>query len=105
MVHQMALYEEYFKAFKERKKTVEVRLYDEKRRKIKVGDTIKFIQVPERNETLQVIVTELKSYETFQAMYEDIPFKDFDCEGWTMEEMMDGTYEIYTSEQEKNGEP
>ena len=34
-------------------------------------------------------------------MYEDIPFKDFDCEGWTMSEMVDGTYEIYSLEQEK----
>lgn len=35
-------------------------------------------------------------------MYEDITFKDFDCEGWTMEEMLYGTYEIYSSEQEKH---
>lgn len=33
-------------------------------------------------------------------MYNDIPFKEFDCEGWTMKEMLDSTYEIYTPEQE-----
>ncbi|MED4081412.1 hypothetical protein P4637_00335 [Halalkalibacterium halodurans] len=33
-------------------------------------------------------------------MYKEIPFEAFDCEGWTMDEMLDGTYEIYTSEQE-----
>jgi len=36
-------------------------------------------------------------------MYENIPFQDFDCEGWSMKEMIAGTYEIYTPEQEING--
>ncbi|MFD1851421.1 ASCH domain-containing protein [Oceanobacillus bengalensis] len=101
MIHQMGLYGEYFKSIKEGKKKVEVRLNDEKRRKIKVGDTIEFTKVPEQDEILQVTVTELKIYDTFQVMYEDIPFQDFDCEGWTMKEMVDGTYEIYTPVQEK----
>jgi len=34
-------------------------------------------------------------------MYEDIPFKDLDCEGWTMEAMINRTYEIYSPKQEK----
>ncbi|WP_456278914.1 ASCH domain-containing protein [Bacillus sp. AK128] len=101
MIHQMGLYGEYFNSIKDGKKTVEVRLYDEKRRKIRVGDTIEFIKVPEQDETIKVQVTNLKIYDTFQAMYEDIPFKDFDCEGWTMKELIDGTYEIYSPEQEK----
>ncbi len=46
-------------------------------------------------------VIELKTYDTFKEMYEDIPFKKFDCEGWTMKKMMDGTYDIYTSDQER----
>lgn len=101
MVHQMGLYGEYFSSIKVGKKMVEVRLNDDKRRKIKVGDTIEFIKAPKNNETLRAQVAELRKYDTFKEMYEDIPFKDFDCEGWTMEEMIKGTYEIYTPEQEK----
>lgn len=97
----MGIYGEYLHAIKEGKKKVEVRLNDEKRRKIKVGDTIEFIKVPEQNETLKVQVIEHRKYNTFKAMYEDIPFEDFDCKGWTMEEIVKGTYEIYTPEQEK----
>lgn len=97
----MGLYGEYFNSIKEGKKKVEVRLNDEKRRKIKVGDTIEFIKVPEQDETMKVQVIDIKIYDTFQSMYKDIPFKDFDCEGWTMKEMIDGTYEIYSPEQEK----
>ncbi|KQL50386.1 hypothetical protein AN964_22220 [Heyndrickxia shackletonii] len=100
-MHQMGLYGEYFEAIKKGKKKVEVRLNDEKRRKIKIGDTIKFIKVPEQDETLQVQVTELRTYNTFKEMYESIPFEDFDCEGWSMEEMVNGTYDIYTPEQER----
>lgn len=99
--HQMGLNGEYFSSIKEGKKTVEVRLNDEKRRKIKVGDTIAFLKVPEKNETLKVQVTSLRTYATFEAMYNEISFKEFDCEGWTMKEMVDGTYEIYSPEQER----
>ncbi len=34
-------------------------------------------------------------------MYQDPPIHLFNCEDWTMTEMIDGTYEIYTKEQEK----
>lgn len=97
----MGLLREYFKPIKEGKKKIEVRLNDEKRRKIKVGDFIEFIKVPEQDETLKVQVTKLRNYATFQAMYEDIPFQDFDCEGWIMAEMVEGTYKTYSPVQEK----
>jgi len=98
----MGLYGEYFQSIKEGKKIVEVRLNDEKRRSIRVGDSIEFIKVPQQDEILKVQVSDLRKYDTFEAMYKDISFKNFDCEGWTMKEMIDGTYEIYTPEQEKD---
>lgn len=101
MIHQMGLYGEYFEAIKTGEKQVEVRLHDEKRRRIQLGDTIEFVKVPEQNERLRVTVTELRAYDSFQAMYEAIPFEEFGCKGWTMQEMLDGTYEIYTAEQER----
>lgn len=101
MIHKMGLYGEYFQSIIEGKKKVEVRLNDERRREIKVGDMIEFIKVPQQDEILKVHVTGIRKYDTFKKMYEDIPFKDFDCEGWTLNEMIDGTYEIYTPEQEK----
>jgi ASC-1-like (ASCH) protein len=56
----MGLYGVYFQSIIEGKKKVEVRLNDEKRRKINVGDTIEFIKVPVQDETLKVQVTELR---------------------------------------------
>ena len=42
MVHQIKLNESLFERIKNGTKTIEFRLYDEKRRKIKLGDKIEF---------------------------------------------------------------
>lgn len=101
MIHRMGLYGEYFSSIRNGQKTVEVRLNDEKRRRIKVGDRIEFVQVAEQEDVLHVTVTALQSFATFAEMYRAIPFEAMDCVGWSMEEMIAGTYEIYRPEQEK----
>lgn len=100
MKHIMTLFIEPFESTRSGNKQVEVRLNDEKRRKIKVGDIIQFEKLPDRSEKLEVVVEELLVFRSFEEMYNSIPFKDFDWEGWTMQEMIDGTYEIYTPQQE-----
>lgn len=42
MQHNMTLKQPYFDLIKAGKKTIELRLYDNKRRQIQVGDTIRF---------------------------------------------------------------
>ena len=97
----MHLESEIFDLVNNNIKDIELRLNDEKRRKVKVGDLIEFIGVPNQDESLTVRVSELRTYNTFEEMYQNIPFKDFDCDGWIMDEMIKGTYDIYTPEQEK----
>ena len=46
MKHMMTLYDGAFDAVKSSRKTREYRLYDEKRRKVKPGDTIEFFKLP-----------------------------------------------------------
>ncbi|BDG46551.1 MULTISPECIES: ASCH domain-containing protein [Parageobacillus] len=101
MIHQMGLYERPFRSIQSGKKTVEVRLYDEKRRGIQVGDIIEFVKVPDEKETVKIKVMALQPYETFADMYRDIPFSFFDCEGWTIEEAPEATYNIYTKDKER----
>lgn len=100
MKHKMTLFTEPFESIVSGNKKVEVRLNDEKRRVLQAGDVIEFEKLPDRVEKIQVLVQELKVYKTFKEMYEAIPFEDFDCKGWTMQEMLESTYEIYTPEQE-----
>ncbi|HLR03027.1 MAG TPA: ASCH domain-containing protein [Virgibacillus sp.] len=101
MNHEMGLFETPFHSIKSGRKKVEVRLYDEKRRNIKVGDTITFTKLPEKDATLTVEVTELRQYPSFKAMYEAIPAGDFDAVGDSIDEMVEQTYHIYTPEKEK----
>lgn len=101
MEHNMGLYETPFNSMKLGRKKVEVRLNDKKRRRIRVGDTIKFTKVPDNNETLTVEVMELREFLTFEEMYESIPKSDFDAVGGSIDEMVERTYRIYTPEKEK----
>ncbi len=50
---------------------------------------------------MAVKVTEIKRYESFKVMYEQIDKKLFDCEELSIKEMLESTYGIYTKEQEK----
>lgn len=84
-------------------KVYEVRLYDEKRQLINKGDEIVFTNLTTK-EMMTVKVTEIKRYESFKAMYEQIDKKLLDCENDSLEEMLESTYKIYTKEQEKSGE-
>lgn len=47
------------------RKTIELRLYDEKRKLISVGDTIKFINTEDSNDALSVTVTNLFVFTSF----------------------------------------
>ncbi len=101
MEHTMRLNETPFYSMKSGRKKVEVRLNDEKRRRVKVGDTITFTKIPEGNETLTVEVIGLKQYSSFKDMYENIPASDFDAVGSSIGEMVEQTYQIYSPEKEK----
>ena len=56
MLHKMKLQEDPFERIKNGTKTVEFRLYDEKRRTIQIGDEIEFSKLPELQEKLLVKV-------------------------------------------------
>ena len=50
-------------------KRIEIRLFDEKRRIIKIGDTIKFLKEPELEESFEVKVVDLLRYDSFEDMF------------------------------------
>ena len=53
-------------------KTIELRLNDEKRKQISVGDTIKFINT-DSNDTLRVKVVDLFFFSSFAELYDNLP--------------------------------
>lgn len=100
MRYEMGLYNKPFQSIQLGKKVYEVRLYDKKRQLIKQDDEIVFTNLTTA-ETMAVKVTEIKRYESFKAMYEQIDKKLFDCEELSIKKMLESTYGIYTKEQEK----
>ncbi len=69
MVHKMKLVDFAFNAIKNKVKTIEVRLNDEKRQLIKVGDIIEFTHV-DSLETLKVKVINIYKFKTFKELFE-----------------------------------
>lgn len=68
MKHKMRLHNGPFEKIKNKTKTVELRLYDEKRNLINIGDTIEF----ENRVTLEKInvkVIDIHVYENFEELY------------------------------------
>ena len=53
MLHKMKLNESPFERIKNGTKTIEFRLYDEKRQQVKVGDQIEFSKLPNLQEKLK----------------------------------------------------
>ena len=70
--HQMQLQPEPFDMIKSGEKTIELRLYDEKRRKIRIGDEIVFTNT-ENGETLTVRVLDLAVFDSFEDLYKTLP--------------------------------
>lgn len=71
MIHNMKLQNDPFMMIDNGSKTIELRLYDEKRKNIKLGDTIKFLKEPDLNESFDTKVVGLLRYNSFEELIND----------------------------------
>ena len=71
-VHDMKLNTSSFEKIKNGEKTIELRLFDEKRQKIKVGDKIVFINTT-TGEALNTTVVNLHRFANFDELYKSLP--------------------------------
>ena len=101
MTHQMKLFESPFEKIRSRQKTIELRLNDEKRQKIKVGDLIEFTQI-ETKEQIIAEVVRLHRFGSFAELYQELPL--LKC-GYTKETVGSAKPEdmdkYYSSEKQK----
>ena len=98
MLHKMKLQEDPFERIKNGTKTVEFRLYDEKRRTIQIGDEIEFSKLPELQEKLILKVIDLYKEESFEKLFKKV-FVGEDKE--KIIEKAKSMNRFYTPEQEK----
>ena len=68
MTHQMTLCDEPFRTVEAGTKTVELRLYDEKRRLVRAGDEILFRHA-QTDETCRCAVREVRVFSDFRELY------------------------------------
>lgn len=68
MRHEMNLNNEPFNLIKNGSKTIELRLYDEKRRLLKINDTIEFTN-RKNQEKILVEIIGLYKYDSFHELY------------------------------------
>lgn len=73
MEHRMNLCKEPFDMIASGEKTIELRLYDEKRKRVKVGDTINFTCLEDSNKTLKTEVININIFKNFADLYESLP--------------------------------
>lgn len=99
MVHVMNLQSVPFELIAKRKKTIELRLNDEKRKRISVGDTILFINSENTQILINVTVISLVFSMNFQELFKIITLEECGC-------LDTGSYpnmsEYYTIEQQEN---
>ena len=81
--HRMKLEPEAFARMESGQKTIELRLYDEKRRRIKAGDIIRFESTEDDLDILRVKVEGMRFFASFDELYAALPLTA--C-GYTPEE-------------------
>ena len=96
MKHTMNLAPSPFKAIAEGKKTIEMRIYDERRIGISVGDEIEF----ENIETHQKIICEVVSLKRFRDFFELYAYFDKTALGYGEHEIAnpEDMYQYYSPE-------
>ena len=104
-MHMMNLNSEPFELIKSGRKTIELRLYDEKRQSVRVGDLIEFSNTDNSGDKLLVKVTALYIYPSFGELYEELPLLSI---GYTDENVSsakpeDMDFYYSRSQQEKYG--
>ena len=76
MVYEMKLREEPFEKIVSGRKTVELRLFDEKRRRLDIGDKIVFEKLEDLGLKIAAVVKSLHRYATFEELFMDVPLEN-----------------------------
>ncbi len=97
----MKLKPEFFELIKSGKKEYEVRLNDEKRQKISVGDRIIFKKEPDLFEGVIVTVEEVKRFNSFYKMAEMLSLKSLGFPDKNIDQVVRVYHKIYSKEDEE----
>lgn len=97
-VHHMKLQPVSFESVRTGSKTIEIRLNDEKRQALKVGDIIEFTSLTDSNHKIETKILGLDLYPTFKDLFVSYPPEQYGGESedeWTL------MYKYYSPEDER----
>ncbi|CAL9550595.1 hypothetical protein SUDANB121_04447 [Nocardiopsis dassonvillei] len=97
--HEMGIYKRYFDLIKTGSKTTEIRVNDSSRKRLKVGDLLRFRC---RDEEVLTRITRLARYATFDEMFDHEPISSVNPTA-TREDQLRNIREIYPPEREALG--
>lgn len=101
MKYIMKLNPKYFEYIKNGTKRVEIRLNDEKRRNMKIGDEIIFQKEPELKEEISTKIVRLIVKQTFKELIEQLDISEYSDKTESKEIFLKDLYRFYTKEQEE----
>ena len=102
MKHEMKLKDIYFDKIKNEEKVYEIRLNDDKRKLIRVGDIIVFKREQELIECITTKVTDLIHFVSFEEMAKSLPLEKVGFENKGIKEVVEIYHQFYNEEDEKN---
>lgn len=91
--------EDIFEVVKNKTKTVEVRVNDEKRRKLKIGDKLTFLKRPDDSEKIEAIVEDLVYYKNFNELVKDYTIDELYIKGYTKDEFINLLKKFYSDDE------
>ncbi len=98
MTHTMKLQPDYYNYILKGTKRIELRLNDEKRKNIKIGDTITFLKEPDLTESFETKVTGLLNYATFSDLFDDFDISILSDSSMTKLELLNVLQKFYTED-------
>lgn len=99
--HTLGLREEYYNLVKSGEKTIEGRLFDEKRQKYNVGDYICFCKEPKREEKIKAVILDKLEYKSFKDLIKGVGVNVLGFKNQTPKQVEQIYKSIYSTENEQ----
>ena len=101
MKHILKLQPRYYESMKNGVKQIELRLFDEKRKNIKIGDEIEFKKEPDLNESFIARVKAILLYENFESLIDDYPIEILSDLNTNKKELVEELKKIYSKQKQE----
>lgn len=102
MKHKMMLNPSPFDMIKSGEKTIELRLNDDKRRKIGIGDEIEFVRTDDENMKLSAEVLAIHRFSSFDELYKTLSLSKCGYRPEELDKAKPEDMEAYYSKEKQN---